>query len=394
MSSDLWEAFGPRENVDSTLGASEYRASGEPEGIDDWGEFEYVNDTQGSLELNRPAQNLSELPRPCEDSSVLLFDADEDFTNVEAGQETLARHDGIQSNSLGTNLQLGKVQSATDAQAGEDDEEWAEFEGMDQSTSSEDSRLDVLILETVNSSFPGQPQASKFQSVEDNQLVNMSSQTTLPPPSNVPPPSILLSLASNTLLSLLPKLRSLANSMHSTPSSASDSEPNRQISDGLSILRAIARLIAGRKHRWKRDTLLAQSVKIGPSHGGKAGGMKLAGVDKTEGRREDQEAAEVVRVWRPQAGTLRSAIAKLSQAIVDGVQLSVPEISETLMARPVKGMLSAPRACVICGLKRDERIEKVDTGLDDSFGEYWVQYWGHVDCKRFWDTYHGKLQRR
>lgn len=121
--------------------------------------------------------------------------------------------------------------------------------------------------------------------------------------------------------------------------------------------------------------------------------MKLAGVDKTEGRREDQEVAEVIRVWRQHAGTLKAAIVKLASAN-EGSQLNLPEIGESLVARTVKGTLSAPRCCIICGLKRDERIEKVDAGVDDSFGEYWEQHWGHVDCKRFWDAYHGKLQQR
>ena len=112
-----------------------------------------------------------------------------------------------------------------------------------------------------------------------------------------------------------------------------------------------------------------------------------------EGRREDQEVAELVRAWRQHAGPLKASISKLSKMNL-GQNMSIPEISENQNARLVKGALTAPKPCAICGLKRDERLDKVDLAVEDSFGEYWEEHWGHVDCKKFWSTYHTELRQR
>ncbi|TVY35919.1 hypothetical protein LSUB1_G006358 [Lachnellula subtilissima] len=177
---------------------------------------------------------------------------------------------------------------------------------------------------------------------------------------------------------------------------------NRILSDPstLTFLRAYlllatvaARIIAGRKQRWKRDTLLSQAMKIGPS-GGK-GGMKLAGVDKAEVVREEREAADVVRVWREQIGRLRSAVAVANSSIRDGgPHLDIPEISENMPVRVQERGMTAPKPCVVCGLKREERVAKVDVGVEDSFGEWWVEHWGHRACRNFWLEHEAKLRHR
>ncbi|KAG0652172.1 hypothetical protein D0Z07_1321 [Hyphodiscus hymeniophilus] len=217
------------------------------------------------------------------------------------------------------------------------------------------------------------------------------------PPTNIPPPSV--------LLALFPALFDLP---HSALFRAVANQPfslkNRIISDPstidflrgyLLIATVAARLIAGRKFRWKRDTLLSQAMRIGPAAAGGKGGMKLAGVDKAEITREDREAADVVRVWKEQLGHLRSAIAVANSSMHDNsAHLAIPDISENLYVKTQDGGLSAPRPCIICGLKREERINKVDLQVEDSFGEWWVEHWGHRACRNFWLEHEPKLKTR
>ena len=178
---------------------------------------------------------------------------------------------------------------------------------------------------------------------------------------------------------------------------------NRILSDPSTIdfLRAYillatvaARIIAGRKLRWKRDTLLSQAMKIGPAVAHGKGGMKLTGVDKAEATREEREAADLVRIWCEQVGRLRSAVAAANSSFHDqSAHLAVPEITETMMVK-TDGALTAPKSCVLCGLKREERIPKVDFQVEDSFGEWWIEHWGHRACRNFWQEHESKLKQR
>ncbi|KAK4697330.1 hypothetical protein P7C71_g723, partial [Lecanoromycetidae sp. Uapishka_2] len=131
-------------------------------------------------------------------------------------------------------------------------------------------------------------------------------------------------------------------------------------------------------------------MRIGPA-GGKIGGMKLAGLDKTESRREDAEAAEAVHAWKQQVGGLRSAVTTAK------LQINVPDITETIpirVMRPSEGAVAASKCCFLCGIKRDERVAKVDVQVEDSFGEWWTEHWGHVDCCSFWADHKGSLNQR
>jgi hypothetical protein len=217
------------------------------------------------------------------------------------------------------------------------------------------------------------------------------------PPTNIPPPSV--------LLALFPPLFNLPQStLFKAVANQTFSLKNRIISDPTTVefLRAYlliavvaAKLIAGRKLRWKRDTLLSQAMKIGPAAAGGKGGMKLTGVDKAEATREDREAADVVRVWREQLGRLRSAIAVANSSIKDSsAHLMIPEINEVMHVKTQEGALTAPKPCIICGLKREERISKVDVQVEDSFGEWWVEHWGHRACRNFWVEHESKLKHR
>ncbi|KAB8297185.1 hypothetical protein EYC80_002563 [Monilinia laxa] len=218
---------------------------------------------------------------------------------------------------------------------------------------------------------------------------------SLPPPTNIPPPSI--------LLALFPQLFDLPqSSLFKAVANQPFSLKNRIISDPstISFLRAYlliatvaAHVIAGRKLRWKRDTHLAQGMSIGPA-GGK-GGMKLAGVDRAEVARENREAAETIRVWKEQLGRLRSAVAVANTSLKDvSKHLAIPEIGDTMHVKSQEGGLKAPKACVICGLKREERVAKVDVKVEDSFGEWWIDHWGHRLCRNFWQEHEARLKFR
>ncbi len=215
------------------------------------------------------------------------------------------------------------------------------------------------------------------------------------PPTNIPPPSV--------LLTLFPPLFDLPqSSLFSAVANQPFSLKNRILSDPSTIdfLRAYiligvvaARIIAGRKLRWKRDTLLSQAMKIGPAAVGGKGGMKLTGIDKAEVARENREAGEAIRVWKEQLGRLRSTIAVANTSMNDtSAHLSIPDISEAMHIKTQEGALTAPKPCIICGLKREERVDKVDVNVEDSFGEWWVEHWGHRACRNFWLEQESKLK--
>lgn len=228
--------------------------------------------------------------------------------------------------------------------------------------------------------------------------IPVATPTQEPPPSNVPPPSILLLVIVETFQPLLLEIKDIITLIGSSKETQSklDQESMREINHRISMARAAARIIAGRKLRWRRDNHLSQSMKIGPANSGRAGGMKLTGIDKMENRREDGEAEEAVRIWKRHTGTLRAAVATANSRQPD-LNLVLPEIFETMpvrMAKPSEGALVAPKICFLCGLKREERIEKVDVKVQDSFGEWWIDHWGHVDCKTFWEEHKGSLSHR
>lgn len=220
------------------------------------------------------------------------------------------------------------------------------------------------------------------------------------PPANVPPPSILLTvfpqlfglLQSNLLGPVLGQPFSLKNRILADPSCI-------DFLRGYILIAVVsARIIAGRKSRWKRDPHLSQAMRIGQAGAGGKSGMKLVGVDKAEASREEREADEVIRSWKDQVGRLRSAVAVANSSIHDqSAHLTLPEISDTMPVRTAniaEGALTAPKCCFLCGLKRDERILGIDNKVEDSFGEWWVDHWGHRTCKNFWQEHESKLKHR
>ena len=123
--------------------------------------------------------------------------------------------------------------------------------------------------------------------------------------------------------------------------------------------------------------------------------MKLAGVDKAEIIREDREALDLVRVWKEQLGRLKSAVAVANTSLQDvSAHLVIPEIGDIMLVKAQEGGMVAPKQCLICGLKREERVAKVDVGVEDSFGEWWSEHWGHRTCRNFWVEHESKLRHR
>ena len=214
------------------------------------------------------------------------------------------------------------------------------------------------------------------------------------PPTNVPPPTVLLAFFPDVLTShqstlFSPGLKQKIQSNHALLTT---------LKSYLSTSIVSAHVLSGRKLRWKRDKLLSQSMSIGQAGAQGKSGMKLMGVDKAEAAREDREAEIFVRWWKDQAGRLRSAVAAANLTVMDhGEHLSVPEIQEAMPARAAtldEGALTAPKCCFLCGLKREERMAKIDAKVEDSFNEWWVDHWGHRTCRDFWVEQSDKLKHR
>lgn len=236
------------------------------------------------------------------------------------------------------------------------------------------------------------PESWDWDAVDNVQPPAVSAaQDDIPPPINVPPPSV--------ILSIFPELLNSGNALFKPMTNQGTSIKQRVLSDpkvvdflqGYVLLaQTAARVIAGRKQRWHRDKILTKSMSISAA-GSK--GMKLAGVDKTQSTREDREAADVVAVWRQQVGRLRSAVAA-AKAAAKGPPLRVPELSENMAVQTAKMVPTSPKACIVCGLKREERVAKVDYEVEDSFGEWWTEHWGHKACRNFWLEHEQKLRQR
>ncbi|KAI5292374.1 hypothetical protein KEM52_006407, partial [Ascosphaera acerosa] len=164
-------------------------------------------------------------------------------------------------------------------------------------------------------------------------------------------------------------------------------------------LRAMVRVLLGRSVRWKRDVHLSQSTRIGPAGAGR--GMKLSSVNKNETAREEREAVDVLSRLREVGAVLNSAVAAARIEGVETVRFPPTLLSgDARFAGTVRalgaagGAIRASHACALCGLKRDERVAKMEDDVFDSFGEWWIDHWGHRDCKWFWHVCKGRLDHR
>jgi hypothetical protein len=221
--------------------------------------------------------------------------------------------------------------------------------------------------------------------------------TTGVAPSNIPPPSVLLTIFPPVLTSLAHQFLQPLSALPSSQKSQflTTTETKTFLASYVTLAHVLGYIIAGRKSRWKRDKHLAQSMRIGPAMSGRSGGMKLTGLDKSEAGREDTEVQVVLSVWHEQAGRLKTAV---TGASVHGSKLTVPELGDALPVRVAKGpegAITSTQACALCGLKREERVTKVDVAVEDSFGEFWVEGTNmHRSCLRFWELFKARLMSR
>lgn len=270
--------------------------------------------------------------------------------------------------------------------AGEDDNVWDDFEAP--LSEGESAQISDVAPTLDHSQRPSQSAKASTKNAE------------MQAPTNVPPPVVLLSIfppvfaaADDALFKTMAKLGLKQRQMLlAHPAS------HQFLLGYLGHCHVLARIIAGRRLRWKRDKHLSQSMRIGPAAAGGKGGMKLTGIDKSELAKEDREVVDTVGLWRAQAGKLRTAVTAVSAAPGNAKLPPVPEIAEQIPVKTLKaieGGVAAPHACALCGLKRDERVVKVDSDVNDSFGEWWDQSTNmHVACKRFWVEFEKKLKSR
>lgn len=371
---------------------------------DEFGDFEAVESTKPPPQKHQPSPQTTNLAHP---PSMDLLSLDDDPPKPASQPPTLSQGPKAASANLGfgatnpvqhqppkassnprplssaTKKAAAKPAAVAKPVVGDDADEWGawdDFTSKPQASATplgNQSQTDSWDWDAVGTS--GDATTSKVAPADDQ-----------PPPVNVPPPSV--------LLSAFPALLNSGSDFFKPISGSNTSLKQRVLSDPkateflrgyILLATTAAHIIAGRKQRWHRDKILAKSMSLSAA-GSK--GMKLAGVDKTQSAREDREAADVADAWRNNVGRLRSAVAAANSA--GQAPLKVPELSENLTVQTAKHVPTAPKPCVICGLKREERVSKVDHEVEDSFGEWWVDHWGHRACKNFWIQHEVTLRQR
>jgi hypothetical protein len=260
---------------------------------------------------------------------------------------------------------------APPASEADDIEEWDDF-GDDTST--------VIPNTTLK---PTNMPASAFGSAAKASSIPKDAQR----PTNVPPPAILLSLLPLSIAELVSQILSASAR---TPTS----------SQLLAYHRVACRLIStpARTLRWRRDTILAQSTRISvagkmTSSGG-VGAMKLSSVNKGESAREEREAAEAVEAWNKNLHQFSKTLAGSGVKLPPGIRL---RLSMDIGVKPLNGggAIQSTIICPLCGLKRNERtIGADDVGVEDVFGEFWLEDWGHSDCAEWWYRWKDDLSQR
>ncbi|KAI9759936.1 MAG: hypothetical protein M4579_001969 [Chaenotheca gracillima] len=234
-----------------------------------------------------------------------------------------------------------------------------------------------------------------------------------PAPTNIPPPSLLLSLFPYLLSSYMETsplfTRTATTTSLKTRIKNSPATTIPSLKTHIANLTALSYLLAGRSLRWKRDTHLSQSLRIGPAASsagrGGGGGMKLTQVSRGESVQEDREVAEIAHLIQEQVGRVRSAVGAVN-AVHPGTVAGVPDVSAAATKKEVRTVTAAEggvqaengKPCALCGLKREERVRGVDdvggTSVEDSFGEWWVDFWGHRACAEFWEGNKERLRQR
>ena len=370
MSADLFKEFGQSSGPQRETGTINANHNCD----DDFGDFEEPeNDFREEINLFR-AEGHSQLNH---NRNKQIAHSEPDWGDFEDGtilfdvevEEAQSQHKALQR-SQDSNKKASAALSLSHVVEDED------FDAWEPVASNASTPLAEAIPQTVADTL-------FFKNKAANVSQSSRVDSTGPPPTNIPPPSLLLSLSTSVVQNNFKHKRIVPDILQ-----------NQDIPQMLCHARAMSRILNGRKLRWKRDSFLSQSMRIGQA--GKQGGMKLTSIDKTESRREDQEAAELQQAWKQQAGLLRAVVSAANANDSTG-STRVPEILANAPVRVAKtdeGAVTAPKACFLCGLRRDERVLRVDFEVEDSFGEWWVEHWGHVDCVGFWNQFKDLLPQK
>lgn len=359
---------------------------------EDWGDFESPDEPSGPSVPAEPVQRQAPAATPAKyDSGRAKIN-----TSAQSGQLDLLDSLSLEDNPPATYSQpttaTGQAKAKSQAKEvvprkppapaeEEPFEEWGDFIDGPSTESPAKTAPRVDTTRPVgNSNSVNTPKLSPRFSSVSNQSVDPSAVR----PTNIPPPSVLLELFPR----LFERLRQDATQARRNLQQRECVED--VASSILCVLKAVARVVSGRTLRWKRDSILSQSMKIGPARSGKSGGMKLNTVNKNEDIKEKQEAVDVIVMWRDRAALFNSVIQASGRRPIQ----AIPENIRVTTATAEQGALKASHACALCGLKRDERLPKVDEAVEDSFGEWWTDHWGHTDCRQFWETHKDRLSQR
>lgn len=358
----------------------------EAEAADDFGDFEGVDATRlqetNSTLVQKPISSAPSVPAVDEQFSLLDL-GDEPVPDVEQQRRKFP--------SLETTSKIATTDDADD---------WGEFVDSPLERQHEQKQVlqpcsphalaSIAVIESTQQ--VSNLKTEGWDDFEDwtTEVVEVNIKTSTlprlelpdePRPANIPPPTILLQLLPDVFQSIQDLARVAQD----------DTEINEIAASIVTVFAVSARIIAGRSLRWKRDTYLAQSTRIGPSvSGARSGGMKLTAVNKSEAVREEREAADVCDAWSRNTHVFASVVTR-SEHTRPWMNLN---IKMTPRPSPGFGTLEARDPCGLCGIKRDERIAGVDFDVDDVFNEYWTEHWGHTDCKVFWYTYKDMLNQR
>jgi hypothetical protein len=337
---------------------------------DDFGEFEGAG---ANVNVPAPAIGSSALVDLLGDMSVSQSKPSRDGPGVDRALPGAASKDTTKKKSpVGAFRGTAKPKQPTTTttpkgQANEDS--WDTFDDWEASIPAKTPANSSSKRTTKAANSPAAPAPLLHPTTDDPQQGEL-------PPTNVPPPGV--------LLSLFPSLFSDAQEKLFKPMAAQTlpmrnklmAEPTTitYLQGYLMLANVAAHIIAGRKLRWKRDQHLSQGMRIGPASSRATSGMKLTGIDKGENLKEEREAADVVRIWKDQIGRLRHVVSGANQ-IKAGTLGVVPDLQETMPVKALKqseGGIPARQPCMMCGLKREERVTAADMAIDDSFGEWWI----------------------
>jgi hypothetical protein len=338
---------------------------------DDFGEFEGAG---ANVNVPAPAIGSSALVDLLGDMSVSQAKFSRDGPRVDKALTGAASKDTTKKQSpvgafRGTTKPKQPTTTTTTPKGQANEDSWDTFDDWEASIPAKTPANSSSKRTTKPVNSPAAPAPLLHPTTDDPQQGEL-------PPTNVPPPGI--------LLSLFPSLFSDAQEKLFKPMAAQTlpmrnklmAEPTTitYLQGYLMLANVAAHIIAGRKLRWKRDQHLSQGMRIGPASSRATSGMKLTGIDKGENLKEEREAADVVRIWKDQVGRLRHVVSGANQ-IKAGTLGVVPDLQETMPVKALKqseGGIPARQPCMMCGLKREERITAADMAIDDSFGEWWI----------------------